>query len=323
MNSRVNYKYFQEKSLTDPDKGDGYDNDDLISVSDDELELLKHDNEYNEINNKVASMAQSRNNFEDFDIDPGNDYITDQLQQEIFDVGMFGKARGKAYNGEEFDRNDFIDMNMKHDSDKILIVNNKNSFDDFTEKYGYINKKDNQLYIKWDQVNKHYKGIYIQSSALDDRDDIIPYKGKTVKNWINYDFNKLDDVIIFKKYRTLIHEKKVSKPFKGHVVDSFGVDSNEFVSISEPIQNNKILVINDIKSFDKFTKKYGVVTPSKQMPFITIKWNNVSDDYDGITIQEDKFFKKNRYSKAFFNSNLYNSWWEKSGIASNVVYLFN
>ena len=317
MNSRINYKYFQEKGFTDPDKGDGYGNDDLIIVSDDELELVKQKQDEDEIemDNKIESIAQSGTNFQGLDID--------QLHQEIFDIGMFGKARGKSYTIEQFDKTEFIDMNMKHNNDKILIVNNKNSFDDFTEKYGYINKKDKQLYIKWDQVHRHYKGIYIQSSALDDRDDTIPYKGKTVQNWINYDFNKLDDVIIFKKYRSLIRQKEVSKPFKGHVVDSFGIDSNEFVGISEPIQNNKILVINDIKSFDKFTKKYGVVTPSKQLSFISIKWNKVSDDYDGITIQEDKFFKKNRYSKAFMNNNLYNSWWEKSGIATNVIYLFN
>ncbi len=320
MDLYINKRNLQEKGFTDPDNGDGYNDDDLISVSDDELELLKRDEI--EMDEKMKTMALSRKNFEGFDIDPGNDYITDQLQQEIFDVGMFGKARGKVYNIDQFDEEDFIKINRNRDKTKILMVHNKDSFDDFTEKYGYINKKDRQIYIKWDQVYKNYKGIYITSSVLDDREDTIPYKGKTVQNWVDYDFNRLDDVIIFRKYRTLIHKKEVVKPFKGYAVDSYSIDNSEFTSISDTVTNDKILIINDIKSFDKFTKKYGVVTPSKEMSFISIKWNNVSDDYDGIIIEEDKFFKKNRYSKAFLNDKLHNSWWEKSGIASNVVYLF-
>ena len=49
---------------------------------------------------------------------------------------------------------------------------------------------------------------------------------------------------------------------------------------------DKILKINDDKTFDLFTLKYGYFTKSKATSsiFILIKWNDVSRDYGGIEI---------------------------------------
>lgn len=304
----------------DPDKGDGKDEDILESVPDSELEFDSEEEQ--EFNKDLEEKVNNRQNFEGFDADPGADFITDDLQQDTFDIGMYGKARGKTFEFDDFDNNEFVRLGRPNKL-KILMINNKNSFDDFTEKYGCINKKDNKLYIEWNKVNKHYKGIYITSAALSDRDDTIPFMGRTKENWIDYDFNHLDDVVIFKKYRNLVHSRKISRPFKGHAVDNYSVEETEFSRITDPITNDKILLIDDIKSFDKFTRTYGIVTPSKTSnPFISIKWNQVKKDYDGIYIDKDNDFEKDRFAKAYLNNKIYDSWWEKSNVEAGVVYLF-
>lgn len=311
-------KWLQENNFVDPDKGDGYNEDNPESVSDDELILRDIPDE--ELSESLeSSVNNDKQQFEGFDTKSGNDIITENLNQTNIDVGLFAKARGKLFDYSDFNKSDFIYFNNKPNKSKILHLDNHNSFDEFTEKYGFINK-DKNLYIKWDQVNKKYKGIYVASSVLNDREETIPYMGKTVQNWVNNDLRGqyLDKAIIFQKYRNIIREKEIQKPFHGYVVDSYAID-DELTKISDPIERDKkILLIDDVRSFDKFTGKYGFIDKSD----ISIKWDKVKKDYDGISIDKDNFFEKNRRHKAYFHDQLYDSWWEKSNIVAGLAYLF-
>lgn len=310
-----------EMGFTDPDRGDGYNSDDLEMVPDEENEL--RDIDENDFNNALIEQAiYNRGQLIGFDSGANREFTSDDLQQEIFDVGLFGEARGKEYDYGEFGPLDFITLKSYHDKTKILMINNKDSFDDFTEKYGRLNKKDKQVYIRWKKVSRQYRGIYITSSALDDREKVIPFRGKTVNNWIEYDYNNIDKVILFKKEPSILYRRRIHEPFKGYIVDNFAIDIKDFASIFEPITHDKILVINDVKSFDIFTKRYGKLSQSNGELFISIKWDLVSHDYDGIYIEEDNFLRKNRYAKAYFDEKIYNSWWKRSDFVFNMVYLF-
>ena len=312
-------KWIKENGLNDPDIGDEDHVENLEYVPDEELDIDRLNEE--EIDENLEKMLMKRQNFEGFETDSSIEYVSEDLQQDIFDVGLLGKARGKSFDFGDFDKDEFIQLNKPNKS-KILRINNKDSFDTFTEKYGAINKKDKKVHIKWDLVNKDYKGVFIESSALSDRDDTIPFMGRTVPNWVEYDFNHLDEVIIFKKYRNLQHSKEISRPFKGNVVDEYAIDETEFSRITEPITNNKILLIDDIRGFDKFTAKYGLVKTKKNGSFIDINWDNLRIDYDGFYIDKDNNFNEDRYENAFYDGKLYKSWWIKNEIESGVVYLF-
>lgn len=301
-----------------PDKGDGYDEDNLEYVPDDELDIDSFGED--EINENIDRLLLSRQNFK---IDANNEFSETDKEKEIFDVGFFGKARGKSFEYDDFDKEDFTTLN-RIDKQKILKISNKETFDDFTNKYGYINKQDKKLYISWDLVNKDYKGIFVESSALSDREDLIPFMNRTASNWVDYDFNYIDDVVIFKKYRNLIHSKEISKPFKGMVTDEYAIDDSEFTRITDPITHDKILLIDDVRSFDKFTTKYGFIKKNegKDKSHIDIDWNKIKISYDGFYIDKDNDFYNNRYKNAFYKNNLYNSWWSVNKIEAGVVYLF-
>lgn len=314
-------KWIKENSFDDPDVVDAYDSDDLDPMSDKEL-VIERDEE-DEIDEILEENTKIKKDFEGFNTNAG-EFESEDLKQDTFDIGLFAKARGKSFDSNEFDDEDFGKLNKPNKS-KILRVDDKDTFDTFTEKYGFINKKDKRPYIKWDVVNKDYKGIFIESSVLSDREDTIPYMGRTVPNWVDYDFNHLDEVIIFKKYRNLIRSKDISKPFKGTVVDEYAIEDTEFSRITDPITNDKILLIDDVKSFDKFTFEYGVIKKNKKNKnklFIDINWRKLNINYDGFYIDKDNDFYNERYKYAFYDNKLYESWWFKNDIESGVVYLF-
>lgn len=279
-----------------------------------------------EIDRNLESMIIERKNFKGFEIgsNTGTEFLTENLNQSVQDIGLYGKARGKIYEYTDFDKEDYIKMYKPSNKSKILMINNINSFDDFTIKYGEINENDNNIYIKWDDVSNKYKGIYIPSSALGNREDVIPYKDTSVNNWIYNDFVFLDKVVIFKKPRVLLEYREINNPFDGYVVDEYAIDEEDFIRIYDKdkfMNIDKILLIDDVKSFDIFTNKYGI--PDKSNRTITIDWNKVSIDYDGIYIDKDNDFSQSRTRKVFYNDTKYRSWLKSSGIKIGLVYLFN
>ena len=181
--------------------------------------------------------------------------------------------------------------------------------------------KNKKLFINWAKVAKDYKGIHINNSVLGDRSDTIPYQDRTTADyWLYYDYNMINDVVIFHKVRDMITFKEIRKPFQGLMVDEYAISESDFVRYSDPITFDKILLIDDVKSFDKFTNKYGKLTKGK---YIDINWNRVNRDYDGFYIDKDNDFYNERKNKAFYKNEEYVSWLKQNKIYKGIVYLFD
>ena len=84
---------------------------------------------------------------------------------------------------------------------------------------------------------------------------------------------------------------------------------------------DKILVIDDVDSFDEFTNKYGYMR-TNGIDKISIKWKMVAKDYKGIYIDKDTTIHPNRYLLAFYKGKKYGSWWKYYDIHSGIVYVF-
>lgn len=300
-------------------------NEDMVDTTVDLGELEEEDNE---------KFAQYRNSYEGF-----NEFLSENLQQIIVDVGTFGKARGKRYTIDDFEESDFIYLKDKSNKDKILRITSLNDFDQFTDKYGQLHAINddniNDIYIEWGKIADEYRGVYITSSVLQGRDHQIPYKNKTVNNWVNTDpnwnnreYNFLDEVVLFVRERPAIFYREIIEPFKGNVADPYAINEKEIATIDDKITYDKVLIINDVESFDKFTNKYGIVKDKffkkydKYVKFIDIDWNKVNIDYMGFYIDKDNNFKDDRYRYAFFSDDKLRSWWKTNKINQGVVYLF-
>jgi hypothetical protein len=313
-------KLVEEGDFDIPDKVDAYDADDLDVMSDNELEL-DLDSEI-EGENEVEENASRFEKLLGFEM-KNTDFISENLKQNIWDVGTYYNSRARIYLYSDFEESNFIRLDDDTDKSKILIVDNENDFNDFTEKYGIFSKKDKNIYINWSDVAKKYKGIYLSSSSQGDLEDDIPYLSRTVPNWINYDYNSkfIDKVIIFRKIRSLMNFREISKPFKGKISDEYAIDEKEFARLSDQITHDKILLIDDIMSFDKFTNTYGILISKKDRSYIKIDWNSVDRDFDGFYIDKDIDFYK-RFDKAFYKGKLYESWVKINDIEQGVVYIF-
>ena len=308
-------KYFNLIGGEDPDKVDAYDSPDLKEAPIEIYDVSLEDAE--EFFDELEDKALEKENFIGFET-KGIDIVTEDLQQQIIDIGEFGKTRGKKYNIEEFDADLFASV-KRPNKNKILSLKTVDEFDTFTNKYG--RKKNKKVFIKWDKVAKDYKGIYITESVLGDRSDTIPYQNRTTTdNWLFYDYNMLDDVIIFNKLRNLINFKEIHEPFRGQVVDEYAIPTNEFAKYYDKITFDKILLINDVKSFDKFTNKYGKVVKDK---YIDIDWKRVNRDYAGFYIDKDNDFFKKRKNRAYFKNEEFESWIKKDKLYKGLVYIFD
>lgn len=294
------------EDINDPDIVDAYDED-----------ILDEFTEEDDIVNEQRDEAD-----EEIEEIIENEQMNETLEKDLVDLGIHGDMQGKVFEYSDFNENEFITIKSV-DKNKILIINDINSFDIFTEKYGKMHKEDKKVHIQWSTVASHYKGIYIESSAIGSRDDIMPYKNKTtVENWLDYDYGFLDKVIIFVKPRKVAYYETIKKPFQGKVADQYSLDDDEFVQINAPVTHDKVLFIDDVKSFDKFTNRYGHLVMKKGKPRISIKWNKVKKDYDGIYIDKDADIY-GRLKTTFYHDKKYTSWLKKTDITPGLVYLFS
>lgn len=340
---KYKYKYIQMQrqlegklhARDDPNIRDGEDMDNPPIMSDDELERMNevYDRTDEKITERINKFILNKKDaeFEGYDMDiptsTTNDLILDNnLQQKIVDIGITGKARGKLYEIYEFDKSDFTGMKKnKSNKNKILTLKDKDAFDLFTDKYGKIRKVDGEkkVFINWDKVATDFKGIYIISSSLGDRNVAVTYNNEVVPNWLDYDFGYLDQVVIFKKSRDLINHKEITKPFKGYMVDENVINDSDFVKITDENKSkDDILFIGDVKSFDKFTNRYGFLKRINGEISVKIEWDKVESDYDGFYIDKDNNFEKDRIETAFYKGNQYPSWLDIEDIETGVVYLF-
>lgn len=86
---------------------------------------------------------------------------------------------------------------IKANSNKILIIDSILLFDQFTNKYGKLNK-DDVIYIQWDLVKRDYKGFYLNRSK---ELKLVRYSYAILNNhrhksWWKHEY-KYHDVMIF------------------------------------------------------------------------------------------------------------------------------
>lgn len=315
-------KYLKYKAKLNSLVGSGSNNVDIIDGSEDdapeevgwdELHVISGDDRYEAIDNLIMDRSMRRGT--------QNMYRNTETNYKVVDIGIKYIARGRVHLPDELAASD-----MKN----ILVLSTVEQFDNFTDTYGRLDRETNKVFIRWTSVANDFLGIQIQESATYDRDVSIPYKTKNnasedYESWLQYDFGYIGKIVIFKKERQFYTNRTaITKPFRAQVVDSYTLPSDDFIRITDPYTKDKILLIDDVKTFDKFTRQFGVVTPDKNGDqFISIKWKDIKEKYDGIYIDNTVDLKSDRYGKAYLNGKLYNSWWSKFDINDGVVYVFD
>lgn len=87
-------------------------------------------------------------------------------------------------------------------------------------------------------------------------------------------------------------------------IHKINLNRNMFTDIKNK-DKNKLLVINNIKDFDTFDKKYrDLYIDEKRNIWRSINWHNVTKDYGGIKICP--FLKKRNFSDSIYIM----SWYE-------------
>lgn len=81
----------------------------------------------------------------------------------------------------------------KH-KNKVLVLKSARDFDKFTIKYGVF--KNNIIYIKWNDVSKHFGGIEVRNI----RKRLIASKYVQKKFNLNYNVDELDYPILWTEY---------------------------------------------------------------------------------------------------------------------------
>ncbi len=287
--------FVPEIDASDSFNDDTVDADDLKLVS--EVKELVDNNDSEIIENKILGKVEYE----------GDSNITTSQINKIVPIG---KIYGKIQEVTNFKDDDFIN-NVFPNKGKILRIQDKDTFDSFTDMYGYVKKKI--LLIKWKIVEKDFRGIIIDS-LVDDRVNNATFKGEVYTSWVINEYKYIDTVIIFIKQEQVQYEKQISFPFKGYIMDHYAIDDQTYVSISDKVTHDKIVVIDNIKHFDQFTTKYG---DGKK-----IDWVSVNKDYIGFYIVDDIELSKNRRKKCFYNGKLVNSWWQAYKLKSGLVYMF-
>jgi len=93
-------------------------------------------------------------------------------------------------------RNIEITKELKHDSSSVLVIDNVELFDKFTDKYA--NVYDDQLWIDWEKLQASFLGIYIKGNDEFRLKRLLeaPKDGKTYKSWWGNELD-LDYVVYF------------------------------------------------------------------------------------------------------------------------------
>lgn len=325
----MKYKQLLLELGGEPNESDNSDPDDSdVVIPSEEPIDIKEDISSTEINENIEKVfgkrKLSRMTDMDFDTDVSEEIeeLEDREEDESSsdDIGTLKSTRGKITNVDDFDDEDYITINKKHNVNKILKLKSNDDFDEFTEKYGFLDD-NNELHINWNQLSADYKGILINQTATTEREEIVIYKGVSYKSWLQDDNYKIDNVIEFEKKSDIKEFKKISKPFDGKIVDPYLIDENQYVNIKTTVPSNKILLIDDLKTFDIFTNKYGILNEKNKL--IMMNWDRIAKDYIGFYIDKENDFFNDRYTMAFLNGSQYKSWWNAGDIEAGVIYMFD
>lgn len=287
---------------TDPDTLSNFNDadDEKFKYEEEILESMEND-DFDEIETYMENKINKTQTY------VGNTNIT-KSSSKIINIGhMTGKIAQKI----NCDKSEFTtELNRNH---KILKIDDIDTFDDFTDKYGKV--VDGIIEINWMKVSNDYRGIYV-TSAIGNRSIDAIYSGKVLPSWVP-EYKYIDDVIMFTDDKMESFSKQITSPFVGYVNDSYLFDEDKFTHINDP-SRDKILIIDNIKDFDKFSNMYGYV----KNKVIKIDWRNVNMYFAGIYIDDKVDFKKDRYDKAYYADKKVKSWWKRDDIQYGLVYMF-
>lgn len=105
---------------------------------------------------------------------------------------------------DKYKDSDFTTDTKKPQPNKIFIINNIDTFDNFTKKYGKISFNRKHIFIQWYRVANDYKGFYLDKSNVDlvlrRKSNVIfgPLERK-YKSWYLFEYNNISGVMVFKK----------------------------------------------------------------------------------------------------------------------------
>lgn len=91
----------------------------------------------------------------------------------------------------------------KPNKNKILIIQDIDTFDNFTKKYGQISFNRKHIYIQWYRVANDYKGFYLDKSNVDlalRRKSKLNYGpfDKSFNSWYAVEYSGITGVMVFK-----------------------------------------------------------------------------------------------------------------------------
>ena len=91
------------------------------------------------------------------------------------------------------EKNIYTDEDLTFDAgiskaDKILVLDDKENFDIFTNKYGYIVGSYEIIGINWEKVKKDFRGIKVEPKLFDHGFFNVSYKGKKYISWWDYEY---------------------------------------------------------------------------------------------------------------------------------------
>jgi len=313
----------KEKIISEEQSGDDVTEHEIVQTDEeeevDELDLIDDDP-------VIRSTEQARPFILDEASVKDKDVPVSKLPEQI-DIGIYGLARGIVRDKFRFGKDEFIEI-KEPPNKKILIIQDIDSFDEFTEKYGLLGSDDEDeenefIYIKWNKVADQYKGFYLNVGLSSERYSTATYKDKSYISWWENEYKLISGVIIFEEP---IYERykgyNITKPFSGNIYGENDFPQNNYIRYADGPDNTKILIIDNIDSFDEFTNKYGYLKEHKNKTKIAIEWKKIRKDYKGIYIDKDIEIYPERYKMSFYKGKKYISWWKYYRIRSGTVYIF-
>jgi hypothetical protein len=127
----------------------------------------------------LKSQTGGKNTYGSYYFKNGIPYKTIQTYEMNY-VSYYEKAFANM------DQSDFTTDLRKPNRDKILFINNTNTFDQFTNKYGFYESDLETCYIKWDRVANDYRGVYLDqtNNVLQiERRQYVFYKMYRLNSW--------------------------------------------------------------------------------------------------------------------------------------------
>lgn len=252
-------------------------------------------------------------------------------QYNIKEIGVFQLALGTLMPLYETLESDFIKFANEVNKKKILLINSLDDFDNFTYKYGAVDRYTIQnkvygtqelLYIRWDKVENEYKGIYIDEGLQEDRYIDAIYNNKIYSSWWQRELPYKQVLIFVPPDFEEFQGKSIEFPFKGKIFPRYEFPDNNYVNIFEKPNIEKYLYIQTFRDFDTFTNKFGYLSDEEGKTIINIYWNDVKNNYKGFYLDQNSEIYPKRFIKAFFGDKKYASWWSHNKLKKGIIYSF-